>query len=1583
MAALAGTPPPRRKRRRILRALWVLFALPLLLFGGLQTPPGKGLVVSLIARQVDARTPFSFDASPVRGFLPFTLSVDRVTVRDARGPWLEITGIAARLDARALVRGRLRLTESRADEVRLLRRPVKPRRLRVPVLPGVRWWPGADRIQAGRVVLEAPVFGQEAVYAAGGRLGWRGWGQIPDMELSAKRTDGPPSTVSLSLSHEDGVPGLHLSVSDEGLVPGWLETEGPFALDLRGGGTRADWKGTISATAGGDELLAGELLVRSGGETAIAGNLVLSTASVPRAAVLRRGFGDQQHLKLDLSVTQAGVWTLKGLSFAGGGLTASMQGQYDLASRSLGFSGEVHAPDGLPAAFADDVVLENTRGLTGAFTLDGTRDRPRARMALSQGERTLLAYEVGASLGEANGFAGVALLTPPEGWLKGRGEALLPAGPFQVRHCATVREGQWNVPLLTVRGPGQSFSFSGKVHPARRGLQGMVFLSDADNGTVSRLVQGLEVGRVAVGARLAMDGEHKACAGTVLAQAPHAAAAKAESLRADLTLSQQGGWDDWRGGVTWTAKGAASSAVASSQPIGALEWESNGTADPAGHLEVAAFRLSLPGHSSTVEGTAAVSKDGACTLDARAVLTDVATLPIPEGAALSGPVNAAFSATGDYRKQAFSGDLSVNSPGLSGLPARAQFLEAGKITAAAKWKADHTGITVSDGKGAFPGGTLAADGNYGFEEKRFAGRVQAAVDDLSRIFGEAGPPVQGKAELSAELAGTRDAFTAKGSVSGAGLEMGKGKLSRARAEFDLAGLPGKPGGPVRLEAELGDGLPPLSLRGRLAVDADRISLEKASLTNGPNSATGTLRYDRRNGALTGNVDASVPDIAPFGALAGAELRGGGTVTAKVSRRAARLQTEAEFSFSDLSTPWLEAESVSGSAAYDGGDSGAPVRGSVRARGLRRSGVRADTLEAGLRGAADGARVTCAAKGAVAGKGGEDIPLDMKTEGRLSLAEESLTLDTWTLDMGDVRLRASEPVALHRDAGGGSLRGVFSLGDGTASVSVSAVAAGPTAEIVWKGIPLEAARLAGIPATGGTATGRLALGGTWEATRVDLECALAGARLSGGGVDTPPAEARFVLTSGDGRTAVSVEADAGEAARFSGKGSVDAPVGLRPFSLIPRETTPVSFEGTAAADVGEMVNALGLLDHVASGRMEGAFKATGTWGAPALDVDGALTGGRYENLKTGTVLTDLSGRVSSKGDRITLHDVKARAGAGEITVGGHAKVSFAAGTTLNLSVAMQNATLAHTDRVDAVGGGNLVLSGPLTQPRLAGKMSFSGVEVSLPERPTRGRVEVVAFRERGTPEATEEAPKNGGRTGGLPVELDVEMDFPGRCFVRGPVVDSEWRGNLRASGTVARPVLNGSMTAVRGHAGLLATRFTLENSTISWNGELGNPYLGVRGASTAGDTAVSLAVTGPVNDTRLELSSTPPMPQDEILSQLLFRRNLSRISPVQAVQLGRVARMFSGKMSAMDLMTGFMRLPGVDMFDIRTGEQADEAVVGAGKYINERIYIEVEQGTAADSGKVSAEVGVTPNISVKGDVGARERGGLGVFWKHDY
>ncbi len=839
--------------------------------------------------------------------------------------------------------------------------------------------------------------------------------------------------------------------------------------------------------------------------------------------------------------------------------------------------------------------------------------------------------------------------------------------------------------------------------------------------------------------------------------------------------------------------------------------------------------------------------------------------------------------------------------------------------------------------------------------------------------------LDGRGELSVSLSGRPSDFSAKGNLSASSLRMRGLSLSSLGADFDLKGLPDHVYGPFRVSVKPGEDVPDVTVKGRLAADRDRVSLDKVSLLSGPNTASGRLSYDRNTGTLSGRGEAALPDLSPFGRMLGAELRGGGQIKGELLRKGAGVTTNAVFSLDAVTTPWFAAKRAEGDLSCDTKDGAAPVRATLRAQGVEHGAFLLDTLQAEVRGAVEDAAVSWNASGSLPSDGSA---FGVSGDGRFSVLDQKVRLDRVEGQVGEVRVKAAQPLTLSRRAPETRVEGAFTIGDkGRVDGSFMAAQPGPVAEITWSGVPLSAARAAGLPFSGGDCSGHLSLGGGWQRTRVGLKCTASGAVLSGGAADSPPMDAEWTLDSGDGGTDLSLTVNAGAAGRVEGKGHVGACPGMSPLTLMPDAGAAVECEGRAEADLEALAGALALLDHVASGHASGGFKVRGTWGAPLLTVDGAVKDARYENLKTGTLLEGIAGRISSEGNKVTFSGFKARAGQGTVTADGHAAVSFTEGASVKIAVSMDRALLARTDRVQATADGTLTIGGPLSHPEVSGRLVFSQVEVTMPEQPA-GRVNVVAFREKGTaPEAS--PPEAPVKRAAPPLDMNVELEFPGRCFVRGPVLDSEWRGGLKMAGTVGEPVLNGQMTAVRGHAGLLSTRFSLENSTVSWNGPMRNPYLGVRGTAQSAGTGVELAITGPLSDAQLTLTSSPAMPQDEILSQLLFRRNLAKISPVQAVQLGRVARLFSGKTSVVELMTGFMRLPGVDMFDIRTGEQADEAVVGAGKYINERIYIEVEQGTAADSGKVSAEVGVTPNISVKGDVGARERSGVGVFWKHDY
>ena len=221
-------------------------------------------------------------------------------------------------------------------------------------------------------------------------------------------------------------------------------------------------------------------------------------------------------------------------------------------------------------------------------------------------------------------------------------------------------------------------------------------------------------------------------------------------------------------------------------------------------------------------------------------------------------------------------------------------------------------------------------------------------------------------------------------------------------------------------------------------------------------------------------------------------------------------------------------------------------------------------------------------------------------------------------------------------------------------------------------------------------------------------------------------------------------------------------------------------------------------------------------------------------------------------------------------------------------------------------------------------------------------------------------------------------------MRAPVLDSEWGGKLHVGGLLSEPKLEGRIAVLRGYLDFLGRRFQLRDSAFSFPG--GAPkdlWLDMHAVAETPTLSTKLTLTGRLSEVTLQMTSEPALPQDEILAQVLFGRDLSRISPVQAIQLARVAAMFNKGLAGLQFFSGTIALPGIDRIDIRTGERADETVVGIGKYLTDSVYVEVEQGTTTESGKVSVEVEVTPNISVKGDVDAKERSGVGFFWNKDY
>jgi translocation and assembly module TamB len=298
---------------------------------------------------------------------------------------------------------------------------------------------------------------------------------------------------------------------------------------------------------------------------------------------------------------------------------------------------------------------------------------------------------------------------------------------------------------------------------------------------------------------------------------------------------------------------------------------------------------------------------------------------------------------------------------------------------------------------------------------------------------------------------------------------------------------------------------------------------------------------------------------------------------------------------------------------------------------------------------------------------------------------------------------------------------------------------------------------------------------------------------------------------------------------------------------------------------------------------------------------------------------------------------------------------------------------------------LRFAGSASDATLDGAITVHEGDFRLPDRLNSSRTPKIEFTEKNSMDETPPPAQAVAVASAMPaMALDLSVSIPGRFFLRAPVLETEWNGDLHLRGTLRDPRTEGSLRVARGYLDLIGQRFSLADSTVGFpKGDIRAPYLNMTGVCMANDITARIQLSGPPSDAQLTLSSDPPLPQDEILSKLLFRKGVSQASPLQAIQVARTAAMFSDTLSLPQFLTGSVKLPGLDLFDIRTGEKVDKTVVGVGKYINDKIYVEAEQGASTDSGRVSAQVEVTPRVSVKADVGARNRGGVGILWKKDY
>jgi translocation and assembly module TamB len=973
-----------------------------------------------------------------------------------------------------------------------------------------------------------------------------------------------------------------------------------------------------------------------------------------------------------------------------------------------------------------------------------------------------------------------------------------------------------------------------------------------------------------------------------------------------------------------------------------------------------------------------------------------ALLGHPVAGALALDARAAQPAGGEAKVR-FDGRLTGLAAGVAGADA----LLGRTLSIAGMAQRSDAGLLVLDemrldGRGI----AVEASGQYDPATQSLAAVLAATVPHLAPLDASLGTTVAGRLDLRVEAKGPLDRLRLAASLDGSRLAAGRVRLDHLHLDLSDADL-------AQTKAVIDGNFRSGGLDGSVAIVAARspagaIAIPRLHVAAAGGTLDGHLQIDAARREVEGALGGNVPDLARWSRLAGTRLAGALTLKAKLSAPKGQ-NLDLDFTGNRVAWGGLALGHVAAAAKLH--DLFGMPSGSARVE-----------LTAARLGTAEVARLRTSLTGQGAGRFAFAADLEGRLQGRLALALSGeareaggaggleIRLARLAGTLGGERVALARPLVVTRRGGDYAFSGLdLRLGKGRLSGSGGLRGEALALQLDGSGLALAPlARVAGRAGTSGTLAFAVRLDGTRGAPRgrfrVDGRAirvlAPSGPQLS---------RLSFGLAGAwNGReVALDGKIEARNHQALSVSGALPLVLRSAPFGLAvpPQGGLALRLRGT-----GELANLVPLLpldEDRLNGRFTLDFGLGGTPVAPAASGQLTISGGRYVNFATGMTLQDLRAQIVADGDRLRVRALSADDGkGGTVTAGGTVALAAPGGPAADLSATLADFRITARDEAVAGASGTIAVTGPLASPKITARLAVKEADIALPaslppEVTTINVVTIDSKTGRGPP------PVPQPTTPTLSAQLDLDIDLPGHVFVRGHGIDSEWHGHLTITGTSTAPRLRGSLTATRGTVQFLGKTFRITRGKIDFAGGAKiDPALDIVAEIAANDITAQVQVTGSAAAPRISLTSTPVLPQDEILARVLFNGSLSQISVGEGVEVAQTAAaLASGRPGLLDRLRqgvgldllSFGSAPrGIASSNLNpaisgtaaTGGLAGTAISG-GKYVAPGVFVGASEGLTPQSSQVTVQVTVRPHVTVETDLGATGGSGLGANYTYDY
>jgi translocation and assembly module TamB len=440
------------------------------------------------------------------------------------------------------------------------------------------------------------------------------------------------------------------------------------------------------------------------------------------------------------------------------------------------------------------------------------------------------------------------------------------------------------------------------------------------------------------------------------------------------------------------------------------------------------------------------------------------------------------------------------------------------------------------------------------------------------------------------------------------------------------------------------------------------------------------------------------------------------------------------------------------------------------------------------------------------------------------------------------------------------------------------------------------------------------------------------------------------------------------ARFSaGRASQLTLTGAAPLS--PNGALNLKITGSLDAELANpMLEARG---ERAAGALAVNAAVTGTPRSPEIGGTFDFAHGDLRDYAQGVHLTDITAHLVANQGILRVASLTARAPPGELSMTGTIGV-LQPKVPVDLQLTVENAQPITSDILSANLSADLKVQGTLAeQIDFAGKINLNRTVVGIPNG-LPPEVAVLDVRRPGQAPPTPPEHK-------LVINLDLSLHASREILVQGRGLNAELGGDLHIGGTSDSPRVAGGFDLIRGTFALASTQLTFTKGTVSFDGaglqHKIDPTLDFTARTVVADATTTLHITGRADSPQFDLSSTPQLPQDEILARLLFGESASQLTVLQIAQIGAALATLSGAGgSGPNPLAKVQKALGLDRLSVGGGGsnsgtpgQSSGASVEAGRYVSNRVFVGARQSSTGFS-QVEVDVDLSKHLKLQTRLG---------------